>query len=181
MNNGHIDWLGIITPRVSELLDSYSYRPTLRQVYYRLVSELLIPNTITSYKTLSDRLARAREQRIIDPTSFEDRARSSDGGDSGYTDPDRYLQSQLDSVKYADLTYERSRWAEQPCHVIVWLEKDALFTPILEIANRYSVRVYAARGFSSLVLLSLYSIWTSPCGLSSSPILTRAVRIWCAT
>ncbi|GAI99335.1 unnamed protein product, partial [marine sediment metagenome] len=30
-----------------------------------------------------------------------------------------------------------------------WLEKDALFTPITEIAGRYRVKVYAARGYSS--------------------------------
>ncbi|GAI90028.1 unnamed protein product [marine sediment metagenome] len=32
---------------------------------------------------------------------------------------------------------------------IIWLEKDALFTPITEIASRYRVKVYAARGYSS--------------------------------
>jgi len=32
---------------------------------------------------------------------------------------------------------------------IIWLEKDALFTPVTEIAGRYRVKVYAARGYSS--------------------------------
>ncbi|MBA7566883.1 hypothetical protein ES708_08582 [subsurface metagenome] len=32
---------------------------------------------------------------------------------------------------------------------IIWLEKDALFTPITTIASRYRVKVYAARGYSS--------------------------------
>jgi len=32
---------------------------------------------------------------------------------------------------------------------IIWLEKDALFTPVTTIADRYRVKVYAARGYSS--------------------------------
>ncbi|GAI11718.1 unnamed protein product, partial [marine sediment metagenome] len=32
---------------------------------------------------------------------------------------------------------------------IIWLEKDALLTPITTIADRYRVKVYAARGYSS--------------------------------
>ncbi|GAI71304.1 unnamed protein product, partial [marine sediment metagenome] len=48
-----IDWKGIIIPKVKELLDSFSYRPTLRQIFYRLVAALLIPNTEVTYKSLS--------------------------------------------------------------------------------------------------------------------------------
>ena len=40
-----IDWQGVVIPKVQEILGSYSYRPTLRQVYYRLISVPLIPNT----------------------------------------------------------------------------------------------------------------------------------------
>jgi hypothetical protein len=36
-----------------EIFDQYDTAITLRQLYYRLVARLLIPNTINSYKRLS--------------------------------------------------------------------------------------------------------------------------------
>ncbi|GAI79651.1 unnamed protein product, partial [marine sediment metagenome] len=84
MSLPRIDWQGVIIPRVKGIIGSYSYRPTLRQVFYRLVAALFIPNTEVTYKSLSRATVLAREQEIIDPLCFDDRVRTSSGGDYGY-------------------------------------------------------------------------------------------------
>ncbi len=144
-----IDWKGVIVPRVKELLGSFSYRPTLRQIFYRLVAALLIPNTETSYKSLSRSLVLAREEATIDPLAFQDRIRTHTEGDYGFDSPDRFIEYMLDQLRDSPDQYTRPMWTTQQTMPIIWLEKDALFTPITTIADRYRVKVYAARGYSS--------------------------------
>lgn len=144
-----IDWQGVIVPRVGEIIGGYSYRPTLRQVFYRLVAALLIPNTEVTYKSLSRATVLAREQEIIDPLCFDDRVRTSSGGDYGYSNPDTFVQEQVSELRHSPDSYTRLMWESQDVLPIIWLEKDALFTPVNSIAERYRIKTYAARGYSS--------------------------------
>lgn len=144
-----IDWKGEIIPKVKELLGSFSYRPTLRQIFYRLVAALLIPNTEVTYKSLSRATVDARETALIDPLAFEDRVRTSQGGDYGFESPDEFLDHMLNQLRDSPDQYTRHLWTTQQSMPIIWLEKDALFTPITTIASRYQVKTYAARGYSS--------------------------------
>ncbi|MBA7538623.1 hypothetical protein ES705_30900 [subsurface metagenome] len=144
-----IDWIGVIIPKVKELLDSFSYRPTLRQIFYRLVAALLIPNTEVTYKSLSRATVLAREGALIDPLAFQDRVRTSQGGDYGFDSPEEFVEDMLDQLRDSPDRYTRPMWTTQQTLPIIWLEKDALFTPVTEIAGRYRVKVYAARGYSS--------------------------------
>jgi hypothetical protein len=54
-----IAWSGVLD-RGAEIVRSYDTGVTLRQLFYRLVSALLIPNTISAYKRLSELTAVAR-------------------------------------------------------------------------------------------------------------------------
>ncbi len=144
-----IDWQGVIVPRVKEIIDSYSYRPTLRQVFYRLVAALLIPNTEVTYKSLSRATVLAREQEIIDPLCFDDRVRTSSGGDYGFYSPEGFVEAQVEQLRDSPRYYTRYLWPSQDVLPIIWLEKDALFTPVSSIAERYRIKTYAARGYSS--------------------------------
>jgi hypothetical protein len=56
---GRTDWTPIIE-RAAEIVDSYDTSVTLRQLFYRLVSEQAIPNTTAAYKRLSALTAEAR-------------------------------------------------------------------------------------------------------------------------
>lgn len=144
-----INWKGTIIPKVKELLGSFNYRPTLRQIFYRLVAALLIANTETTYKSLSRATVVAREEATIDPLAFQDRVRTHTNGDYGYLSPDEFIDDRLDQLRDSPDDYTRPMWTTQQVMPIIWLEKDALFTPITEIASRYRVKVYAARGYSS--------------------------------
>lgn len=144
-----IDWQGTIVPRVKELLDSFTYRPTLRQIFYQLVADLLIPNTEVAYKSLSRATVKARERGLIDPLAFQDRARTYWGGDFGFNGPDEFVDYILDELKQSPNRYTRPLWTSQQVVPIIWLEKDALFSPVTTIADRYRVRTYIAKGYSS--------------------------------
>jgi hypothetical protein len=54
-----IAWAAVIT-RAAEIVRGYDTPVTLRQLFYRLVAALLIPNTLAMYKRLSDLTAQAR-------------------------------------------------------------------------------------------------------------------------
>ena len=144
-----IDWKGIIIPKVSELLEGFSYRPTLRQVFYRLVAALLIQNTENTYKGLSRATVEARENGILDPLAFEDRVRKSAGGDDGWDGPEEFIEDMLNDLRWAHMDYSRRLWDNQVVMPVIWLEKDALFTPVAAVGEQYRVRTYAAVGFSS--------------------------------
>ncbi|MBA7566882.1 hypothetical protein ES708_08581 [subsurface metagenome] len=105
-----IDWKGVIIPRVQELLGSFSYRPTLRQIFYRLVAALLIPNTEVTYKSLSRATVLAREEAIIDPLAFTDRVRTHTQGDYGYDSPDDFVETVLDELRESPDQYTRPMW-----------------------------------------------------------------------
>lgn len=69
---GRIDW-GHVLNRAADIVRSYDTPVTLRQLFYRLVSEQLIPNKDTSYKRLSSVTAEAR--RAGDFPELVDRGR----------------------------------------------------------------------------------------------------------
>lgn len=58
---GQLDWQEVILPRGVEVVNSYDTGVTLRQLFYRLVSEQLIPNDIKVYGRLSHLSSLARQ------------------------------------------------------------------------------------------------------------------------
>lgn len=144
-----IDWQNAIIPRAKEFIDSYSYRPTLRQIFYRLVATLLIPNTEGAYKSLSRVLRLARERGVIDPLALADRIRESHGGDYGWDNPEDFIEEQIGRFAKAWEMYARPLWTSQQTLPILWIEKDALYPAVTQIADRYRVKVYQGRGYSS--------------------------------
>jgi len=64
-----------ILKAVQNVISSYTQKLTLRQIYYRLVSKLVIKNTISQYKYLSRILEDARKDGLIPYKAIEDRTR----------------------------------------------------------------------------------------------------------
>jgi hypothetical protein len=139
-----------IVSEVNQILQQYTMPLTLRQIFYRLVSKLVIPNTVTSYKTLSKTLVKAREQGEVDDTRIEDRSRQILGvGDWGYEDFDTFLDDQIKRLKESWQYWTRPLWQNQPQKVLIALEKDALSRLFTDIADDYHVKVYPTRGYGS--------------------------------
>ena len=114
---------------------------TLRQVHYRLVSrdDVVHPNTISAYDTLSGWLRDDRLDGVIPWGWLEDRLRRPRAV-SMWDD----LQEFLHNVRNS---YWRNAWLEQGHYVEVWCEKDALSGIFSGVLGRYRVTLNVGRGY----------------------------------
>jgi len=133
-----------------EIFQQYDTAITLRQLYYRLVSRLLIPNTVNSYKRLSRIMVKAREDGDVPVNCLEDRSRRVLGkGDVGYGSAEAYLKSRLETLQDSWKGFTMPMWEDQPRNLLISLEKDALSRLVSRVANSYSVRTFPTRGYPS--------------------------------
>jgi hypothetical protein len=119
------------------------YDLTLRQLYYQFVSRDLIPNTFQSYKRLGGYVDQARLAGLLDWSYIVDRTRNVYSTDGMDTTPENAIESTAGG-------YQLPRWDDgQPCHVEVWVEKDALSGIVQRAAREVRVNYFACRGYVS--------------------------------
>jgi len=142
-----------IVELVREILGQYSFEPTVRQVYYRLVSPpyQVIENKDSTYKYFDAQMVRARERGDITRDAFSDSSRRTLGGDYGYRSPEEFRQALIEAAQPEN--YTRPMWDSQSSVVEVWVEKDALAVLLNAVAGNYRVPVYASLGYSPFSLL----------------------------
>lgn len=130
--------------RVNSVIDEYQdkgYDLTLRQVYYQLVAADMIPNSERSYKNLGSLINDARLAGLISWYSIIDRTRNLRGLGSD--------SSPESTISLAAGTYRLDKWENQPYHVEVWVEKDALAGIVGQICNELDVDYFSCRGYTS--------------------------------
>ncbi|MGH2611812.1 MAG: hypothetical protein ACRDFB_02040 [Rhabdochlamydiaceae bacterium] len=132
----------------NEIIAQYDILLTVRQIFYRLISNGFIQNTINSYKLFDRMITRGRERDDIDPTGIIDRARQTIGGDYGYASVQDFVRTKIAELEDTE-QYTRRAWDDQPQYVEVWVEKDALATLFSSVADGYRVLTYPSRGYSS--------------------------------
>jgi hypothetical protein len=118
------------------------YNLTLRQLYYQFVARGLLTNTTQSYKRLGSIIDSARLAGLLDWSYIEDRTRKvyrTDGAD----------ESPEEAIAATAASYSRALWNDQPNHVEVWVEKEALAGVIQRAANEVGVNYFACRGYVS--------------------------------
>lgn len=116
---------------------------TVRQVFYRMVSEGVVAKTEGEYKRTVCRLL--GEMRLAGTIPF--------GWIADNTRWQRKPQtfSSFESVlRRTAESYRRSVWDAQPVYVEVWLEKDALAGVLIEETDPWDVPLMVTRGFPSL-------------------------------
>jgi hypothetical protein len=119
------------------------YDLTLRQLYYQFVARDLIPNTFQSYKRLGGIVDQARLAGLLDWSYIVDRTRNVYGTDGMDTTPENAIESTAGG-------YQLPRWDDgQPCHVEVWVEKDALSGIVQGAAREVRIPYFACRGYVS--------------------------------
>lgn len=137
------DAMGLVT-RCVQIVNSFSargFRMTLRQLYYQLVKDNIIPNQEKQYKRLSALLSDARLMGFIDWSAIEDRIRVP-------RMPSEF--ENLDELVDAALaTYRLPRWRDQPYYCELWVEKDALAGILQPLAREFHVPMMVNRGYSS--------------------------------
>ncbi|MBK3802750.1 hypothetical protein GAY33_26685 [Azospirillum brasilense] len=114
---------------------------TLRQLYYQFVARALIPNTMQSYKRLGQVINDARLAGLVDWDALEDRTRN--------VQQVAMWGSPEDILRDDASVFRITRWDDQPCHVEVWIEKDALTGVIERVCNEHLVPFFACRGYTS--------------------------------
>ncbi len=130
--------------KIVEIVEEFqrqSYRMTLRQLYYQLVSRDIIPNHQKEYAKLSTLLTEARMFGLIDWDFIEDRIRVPKKHGEWDDIPD--------IVNSAIASYRRDRWQDQDNYVEVWVEKDALSGVLQPITEKHHVHLMVNRGYSS--------------------------------
>ncbi len=130
--------------KCNEIIERYQarhLRMTLRQLYYQLVSQNVIPNSEKSYDQLGELVSKARLAGEIDWDAIEDRVRVPKRA-SQFEDPE--------DVMYAALWgYRLPRWKNQPNFCELWVEKDAIANVLSPIANDFHISLLVNRGYSS--------------------------------
>jgi len=146
--------------------ESQGVKPTLRTLFYYLVSKNMIPNTRSAYKSLSRKLVQARKKGRYEWDFLEDKTRVVLGelGDSRFDDDviERFEKQiddkleELDINRMIDETFDYlkpwisvSRWAEQPTVPEVWIEKEALASTLESWLSGMEIPIRVNRGYSS--------------------------------
>lgn len=148
--------------RIIEEWQSKGWKLTIRQIYYRLISLDLIPdswiddeynakqglpkgtkNTLRNYKRLIDILVIGRKGGLVDWSAIEDRTRALRGLNHWDSTADY-----LSSIRYA---YRNDKWKGQKVRFELWFEKDALIGIAEHIATQddIDIQFFSSRGYSS--------------------------------
>lgn len=165
---GNLNWKKIMNQISSALqfFETQNVKPTLRTLFYNLVSQKAIPNTKTSYQCLSKQLVKARKDGTFAWDILADNVRMSYGefkdevfeNDIVETTQET-LESRLKQFNVENILNECfdmythrayvSRWAKQPNVVEIWIEKDALAGTIVKWTHDYNLTVRVNKGYSS--------------------------------
>jgi len=133
-----IRWSAVL-PHAASIVDSYDGGVTLRQLFYRLVGDGTVPNTVSAYKSLSDRTTAARRESefpaLVDRSRHIARPPAWDGPHDALVDLLR--------------AYRRDRTEGQELALYLGCEKDALSALLEGWTERYGIPVLIVRGWHS--------------------------------
>jgi hypothetical protein len=119
---------------------------TVRQVFYRLTAEGVIPKTEAAYKnTVCRLLADMRRAGEIPYYWLADATR--------WQRKPRTFSSVESALRRTAETYRRALWDEAPVVVEIWLEKEALAGVLVEITDEWDVPLMVTRGYPSMSVL----------------------------
>ena len=114
---------------------------TVRQLYYQMEMRGFVGKTDADYDKVQRACLQMRRQGELSYDKIVDSSR------------ERRTVYQYSGMRQAleDLheTYRRNYWLDQPVHVEVWCEKDALTSIINPVCQGYGVAFQALRGFDS--------------------------------
>jgi hypothetical protein len=153
------NWREDVIPRVIELLSEYGYKPTVRGMFYRLISDGILSNTYNEYKGLIQALSTARNKKpeengYIDPFAFSDESRYIEDIYDTFVSQEDYAETIIDSLRNVAKTYFESIclpiWYRQPNYVEVHVEKEALRGAFKSMLPPNYVRIVPNKGWDSI-------------------------------
>jgi len=169
--SSRIVWKDIVVDAISsarEYMSSVGSPPTLRGLFYALVSRNVLPNTQNVYKRLSKVLVKAREDGSFPWEWLKDETRRTykdnyDGlwslGDlkshksEAIYDALRDIIDAIEEFTEPSKIFKLIRWDGQPKKVYILLEKEALADAISNFAESLGVDIIICKGYSSATSL----------------------------
>jgi hypothetical protein len=127
---------------IQTIIDGEEYPITVRHLFYRLVSLRIIPKTENAYHALVRHLSRWRRSGEVPWEAFADSTR--------WHIRNQTFNGTTDALQRCKETYRRDMWATQPHYVELWLEKDAIASIVVDVADQFGVPIFVCRGFASL-------------------------------
>jgi hypothetical protein len=134
---------------------------TLRQLYYRFVSEALAPSSQRTYKRIGAALTEARYDGRFPIDLLEDRGRDVGIGQfTRTTDDIGDAVADIDKITAGlpDYLIERAHWFGQSTFVSVWVEKQALEGVFASAAGGQGVGLFACKGYPSVSALYDFAV-----------------------
>jgi len=158
---GSSELVEIALKEAEDFYERYHSPLTLRGLFYILVSKNVIPNTRNAYKRLSEVLATARYKGLFPWHLIKDTSRKVYSCEKSTYYPTRPLSPE--ELKEILINYVESYsdvrvnpWDDQPCRVIITVEKEALGDIIYRFAREIWCGVYQVRvlkGYESATML----------------------------
>ncbi len=145
------NWDRDVLPHIKDRLNDFKNRgikPTLRTIFYSLVSLNVIENTNSSYKQLSEYTVKKRENGTLPINCFTDASRSIIGDfDDRFVTFDDYVNWGISHLRHASTDYKKyvPRWYKQPNYVEVWIEKEAMVGTFHSILQDMQIRIVPTR------------------------------------
>ena len=131
---------------------------TVRELFYLLQAKKVIWGE-KAYKRLDECLVKGREIFLedekdalaIDYRRILESGRGTTEFDGGFHAPEDYMDAAIEQLKNKIDYYphNRSYWYDQPKHVEVWLEKEAIADRLSPLCRKWKVSLTPAHGFSS--------------------------------
>ncbi|MGW9264937.1 hypothetical protein [Gordonia terrae] len=118
---------------------------TVRGIFYRVVSRGLVEKSEKGYQRVQRQAADMRMEGELPFSWIADGSRAVHQWDRN--------SSAIDCLERVANEYRQLLWEEQPYHVEIWSEKDAISGVVAPVCKELDVPLYVARGFSSLSLL----------------------------
>ncbi|MEW6237577.1 MAG: hypothetical protein AB1656_19515 [Candidatus Omnitrophota bacterium] len=137
--------------QVNVILDEYEqqgYDLSLRQLYYQMVTRNIIPNFQKSYNRLGTLIGNARMAGLIDWDMIKDRGRS--------TVQNAHWDSPAEVLYVVAEQFARNKWIDQPYHISVMVEKQALEGVLIPVCEELDISFTANKGYPSLSVLREY-------------------------
>lgn len=136
----NIEQLKVVNNIINDYADK-GYKLTLRQLYYQLVSRVIIENEKKEYAKLSILLVKGRMAGFVDWEAIEDRIRI----------PSRpyWVYDVEDAMNDTIKQYRLDRMRNQNIYIELWVEKDALSGVLKRITEYYGIYIMVNRGYSS--------------------------------
>lgn len=129
---------------VNAILSEYEaqgYDLSLRQLYYQCVARGRIENSQRSYKNLGNLVSDARLAGLIDWDIIKDRGR--------VRVAQSHWGSPADIMDSAAYSFRIDKWLDQPCKIVVLVEKQALEGVLIPVCRNLDIEFMANKGYSS--------------------------------